>query len=321
MMSSYPKSFALIGAAGYIAPRHMDAIKETGNKLVAAMDKSDSVGILDKYFPECFFFTEFERFERHLEKINRLNQGIDYLVVCTPNHLHDSHIRLGLRLGANVICEKPLVLNPWNINAIQAIESETSKKVNPILQLRFHPEILRLKDSLELSKRYEVELTYIAPRGNWYFSSWKGNDEKSGGLFTNIGIHFFDVLHWLFGKTKKSVVYQNSFDRSSGYLILERADVKWFVSSDKEFLLNQKREERALRSLKINDKEYNFTKGFSNLHLESYNAILNNQGFTSEDSRMSIQTTYEIRNKELSALDENCHPYATVTQKNHPFKD
>ncbi len=231
------KNFVMIGAAGYIAPRHMKAIKETGNNLIAAMDRSDSVGIMDSYFPAADFFTEFERFDRHLHKLKRKGTKLDYLTVCSPNYLHDSHVSFGLRHGLDVICEKPLVLNPWNIDSIQEVEKETGKKVNVILQIRLHPKIIALKKEIEKSKDFhEVDLTYITSRGNWYYTSWKGEDEKSGGVATNIGIHFFDMLNWIFGDVKESIVNLHNHDRASGVIKFEKAKVKWFLSINSEML-------------------------------------------------------------------------------------
>src|SRR5205809_946249 len=212
------KNFALIGAGGYIAPRHMKAVKDTGNNLIAALDKHDSVGILDSYFPEAEFFVEFERFDRHIEKLSRIGTQTDYVAVCSPNYLHDSHIRFGLRHGANVICEKPLVLNPWNIEALDQLEKETGKNVFNIFQLRLHPDIINLKEKVlnsDPSKIFDIDLTYITSRGKWYYTSWKGDIIKSGGIATNIGIHFFDMLLWIFGKVTKNIVHVHTHDRAA----------------------------------------------------------------------------------------------------------
>src|ERR1043165_564924 len=227
------KNFALIGASGYIAPRHLKAIKDTGNQLLAAYDPFDSVGIMDSYFPNADFFVEFERFDRHIDKLNRRSTKLDYVSVCSPNYLHDSHIRFGLRNGADVICEKPLVLNPWNAESLIDLEKETGKRINNILQLRLHPNIIALKKKVEESpkdKIFEFDLTYITSRGNWYFTSWKGDTSKSGGIATNIGIHFFDMLSWIFGETKSNVVHVHTHDRAAGYLEFTRAKVRWFLS-------------------------------------------------------------------------------------------
>ncbi len=215
------KNFALIGAAGFIAPRHLKAIKDTGNNLVAALDKFDSVGVIDSYFPDADFFTEFERFDRHIDKIKREGKKIDFVSICTPNYLHDSHIRFGLRHGADVICEKPLVLNPWNVDALLEIEKETGKNVYNIFQLRLHPSIIELKQRIAngpKDKIYEIDLTYITSRGNWYQTSWKGDVQKSGGIATNIGVHFYDMLGWVFGDLKENIVHLHNKTSAAGYL-------------------------------------------------------------------------------------------------------
>ncbi len=239
------KDFVLIGAAGFIAPRHLKAIKDTGNRLVAALDKFDSVGILDSYFPDASFFVEFERFDRHIEKLHRTGKHIDYLSICSPNYLHDSHIRFGLRHGANVICEKPLVLNPWNVNALDQIQRETGKNVYNILQLRLHPDIIALKkqvDEADPAKVFDIDLTYITSRGSWYYTSWKGDEHKSGGIATNIGIHFFDMMIWIFGKVKQNTIHVHTHDRAAGFLQLQKATVRWFLSINEETLpLNAKK--------------------------------------------------------------------------------
>lgn len=233
------KKFALIGAAGYVAPRHMKAIKETGNDLTAALDPNDSVGIIDSYFPNADFFTEFERFDRHVDKQRRKGAKIDYVSICSPNYLHDAHIRFALRNNASAICEKPLVLNPWNIDGLEAIEAESDARVYNILQLRLHPSLIALKNQVEqqnLDRKYEIDLTYITSRGNWYFTSWKGYPEKSGGIATNIGIHFYDMLIWIFGNVQENVVHLLEHDKSAGYLELEKARVRWFLSVDETTL-------------------------------------------------------------------------------------
>src|SRR5687768_9305938 len=271
------KNFVMIGAGGYIAPRHMRAIRDTGNNLLAALDKHDSVGILDSYFPDADFFTEFERFDRHIEKMKRQGQQIDYVVVCSPNYLHDAHIRFGLRIGADVICEKPVVLNPWNVEALMEIEAETKGKVSIIHQLRLHPAILELEKKIQSSsgKRHDVQLNYITPRGKWYHTSWKGDIQKSGGVVTNIGLHFFDVLLSLFGPVKKNVVFKNDASTVSGKLELENADVSWLLSID----INQLPPgSNARRSMKINGEEINLDTGFTELHTESYKQILTGEG-------------------------------------------
>ena len=292
-------NFALIGAGGYIAPRHMKAIKETGNNLLAAIDKHDSVGVLDSYFPDADFFIEFERFDRHLEKLKRQGIHTDYVTVCSPNYLHDSHIRFGLRIGANVICEKPLVLNPWNVDALMEMEKETGKQVFTILQLRLHPAIIALREKVQASpgKKYEVDLRYITSRGHWYHISWKGDIQKSGGIATNIGIHFFDMLLWIFGDVKENTVHQHSNETASGTLILEKANVNWFLSIDENTLPGDVREtgKRTFRSLTINEEQFEFSEGFTDLHTRSYEEILSGRGFPLSEARKSIELVHSIR--------------------------
>jgi UDP-N-acetyl-2-amino-2-deoxyglucuronate dehydrogenase len=294
------KNFALIGAAGYIAPRHLQAIKDTGNNLVAALDKFDSVGIMDSFFPKADFFTEFERFDRHIEKLRRNGQQIDYVSICSPNYLHDSHIRFALRHKADAICEKPLVLNPWNVDALEEIEKETGKRVFTILQLRLHPNIIQLKKEVEeapADKIFDVNLTYITSRGKWYHHSWKGDEAKSGGIATNIGIHFFDMLLWVFGPVKKSTIELYEDDRAAGSLELNRARVKWMLSINEEHLpvdVKQKGK-RTFRSLKMDGKEIEFSDGFTDLHTKSYSEILAGRGFGLKDARPSIELAHEIR--------------------------
>jgi len=295
------KNFALIGAAGYIAPRHLSAIRDTGNNLVAALDKSDTVGIMDSYFPNADFFTEFERFDRHIDKLKRQGQKIDFVSICSPNYLHDSHIRFALRHGADAICEKPLVLNPWNVDALAEIERETGKKVFNILQLRHHPAIIALREKVQngpAEKVYDVNLTYMTSRGNWYHISWKGDESKSGGITTNIGIHFFDMLIWVFGSVKGLEVHELTEDTASGYIELTRARVKWKLSIDymnipEEVRLKGK---RTYRSLTMDGDEIEFSDGFTELHTTSYKAILNGEGFGLEEARPSISLAYQIRN-------------------------
>lgn len=296
------KNFALIGAGGYIAPRHMKAIKDTGNKLIAALDRHDSVGILDSYFPEANFFTEFERFDRHLEKLKRQHIKTDYVSICSPNYLHDAHIRFGLRIGANAICEKPLVLNPWNIDALEEIEVETGKKVFTILQLRLHPAIIKLKEKISAAapnEKFVVDLTYITSRGSWYHTSWKGDIQKSGGIATNIGVHFFDMLMWIFGDVKQNIVEQHSTDTAKGTLELERATVNWMLSINEAMLPADVRAagKRTYRLLSINEEAFEFSDGFTELHTASYTNILAGNGFPLEESRKAIQLVHDIRNK------------------------
>lgn len=310
-----PVNFALIGAAGYIAPRHMKAIKDTGNNLVTALDKFDSVGIIDSFFPEADFFTEPERFDRHLDKLRRKGENkVDYVSICSPNYLHDSHIRLALRNQANAICEKPLVLNPWNAVALSDIEKETGKAINTILQLRLHPAIIALKkqvDEAPSDKIFDVDLTYITSRGRWYFISWKGDVEKSGGVATNIGIHFFDMLLWIFGGFRKSVVHLSERDKAAGYLELRKARVRWFLSINENTLpeVAKLAGKRTYRSLAIEGEEFEFSEGFTDLHTESYKHILSGQGFTIADALPSIELAHEIRNAAPAGTRGDYHPY------------
>jgi UDP-N-acetyl-2-amino-2-deoxyglucuronate dehydrogenase len=295
------KNFALIGVGGYIAPRHLKAIKDTGNNLVAALDRHDSVGILDTYFPQADFFTEFERFDRHLEKLKRKGTHIDYVTVCSPNYLHDAHIRFGMRIGADVICEKPLVLNPWNVDALMEMEKETGRKVNTILQLRLHPAIIALKEKIEkgpANKKYDVDLKYITSRGHWYHISWKGDVQKSGGIATNIGIHFFDMLLWIFGDVKNNMVVEHSQETASGKLELERANINWFLSIDANSLPVQVQGEgkKTFRSLTINGEEFEFSEGFTELHTRSYEEILKGNGFPLNETVQAIRIAHNIRN-------------------------
>lgn len=315
--------FALIGAAGYVAPRHLKAIRDTGHELVAACDPSDSVGILDSYFPNTAFFTEFERFDRHLEKIKRAGKPVDYIVVCSPNYLHDAHVRYGLRYGADVICEKPLVLNPWNLEALRDMEVESGRKINTILQLRLHPALIALKKEIEQQDTTcEVELTYITARGNWYFASWKGDVQKSGGIATNIGIHFFDLLIWLFGAVRHKEVHIQTHDRAAGYLAFEKATVKWFMSINPDTLPeNQKANHiRTYRSIVINQKAVEFSEGFTDLHTLSYQEILNNRGFGTQTVRESIELAHQIRVQQPIGLTRFAHPLAALPLTEHPFE-
>ena len=295
------KNFALIGVGGYIAPRHLKAIKDTGNQLVAALDRNDSVGILDTYFPQADFFTEFERFDRHLDKIRRKGILIDYLSVCSPNYLHDAHIRFGLRIGAHVICEKPVVLNPWNIDALVSMEKETGKKAFTILQLRLHPQIIALKERISSApqgKKYAVSLQYITARGHWYFSSWKGDISKSGGIATNIGIHFFDMLLWVFGDVTGSRVLQHNEHTASGILELEKATVDWTLSIDEEMLPGPARTAaiRTYRKLTVDDQVLDFSSGLDQLHTLAYQQILQGRGFPISEAKKSIELVHQIRN-------------------------
>ena len=281
--------FGLIGAGGYIAPRHMKAIKDTGNELVVALDPNDSVGILDKYFPNCKFFTQQEPFDRHITK----NEQLDYMVVCSPNYLHESHCKLGMRLGANIICEKPLATTVDNLDQLEIVEKQTDKKVYSILQLRLHPSIQLLKHMIDPEKEYRITLNYITPRGPWYFQSWKGKERESGGIETNIGIHFFDMLIWLFGDVKKFKVTTRGKKLSLGELQLERANVEWFLSLSRSDLPDLK--QKFFRSMIVNDAEVKFDNVFDELHIESYKEILLGNGYGIEDSRKSIKLVEEIR--------------------------
>jgi len=295
------KNFVLIGAGGYIAPRHMKAIKDTNNNLLAALDKHDSVGILDSYFPNADFFTEYERFDRHIEKLKRQGIQTDYVGVCSPNYLHDAHIRFGLRIGADVICEKPIVLNPWNIDALVEIEKETGHKVFTILQLRLHPAIIALREKIikgPAGKKYDVNLNYITSRGHWYHTSWKGDVQKSGGIATNIGIHFFDMLLWIFGDVKENIVYQHSNDIASGKLNLDKALVNWTLSINAINLPEEAKKagKRTHRSLTIDGEAFEFSEGFTELHTKSYEEILAGNGFRLSETRKAVQLAHDIRN-------------------------
>jgi len=303
------KNFALIGAAGYIAPRHLKAIKDTNNTLIAALDKFDSVGVMDSYFPKADFFVEFERFDRHIEKIKRNGIYIDYVSICTPNYLHDSHIRMALRRGADAICEKPLVLNPWNVDALKEIERESGQKINTILQLRLHPSIIALKNKVDAEnkkEKYDIDLTYITSRGNWYDISWKGDESKSGGIATNIGVHFFDMLSWIFGEVQDNIVHLREKDKAAGYLEFKNARVRWFLSIDENDLPKhvKEKDQRTFRSINIDNDELEFSNGFTDLHTDSYKGILTGNGFGLEDVKTSIQIVYTIRNQELRDVGE-----------------
>jgi UDP-N-acetyl-2-amino-2-deoxyglucuronate dehydrogenase len=308
------KNFALIGAAGFIAPRHLKAIKETNNNLIASLDKHDCVGIMDSYFPEADFFTEYERFDRHIDKLRKTGKKIDYVSICTPNYLHDSHIRFALRQQADAICEKPLVLNPWNIDALQEIENETGKKINNILQLRHHQSIIDMKKKIEAGpkdKVYDIDLTYITSRGKWYYQSWKGDTQKSGGIATNIGVHFFDMLIWIFGAVKENIVHLQNPGSAAGFLQLERANVRWFLSIDFEDVPLEIKEkgQRTFRSITIGNEELEFSEGFTNLHTISYQHILEGKGFGMEHVKPCIQTVYTIRNSMPVGLKGEYHPF------------
>ena len=310
------KNFAVIGAGGYVAPRHLKAIRDTGNRLVAAVDSKDSVGILDQFSYDVRFFTEIERFDRHLEKLRRGpdTDRIHYVSICSPNYLHDAHCRLAMRVGADVICEKPLVINPWNLDALQEIEAETHCRVNTILQLRVHPALLALKERLDQegpAARHEVALSYITSRGNWYHVSWKGQAEKSGGVATNIGIHFFDLLIWLFGPVQDVRVYHSDALRMSGWIELEKARVRWFLSVDQQDLPEATRQanKTTFRSITVDGGEVEFSEGFGDLHTRVYERTLAGNGFGIEDARPSIELTHRIRQAEISPRDALAHPF------------
>lgn len=287
-------NFALIGAAGFVAPRHIQAIYETGNNLVAAIDPHDSVGVLDKYFLDCEFFTEIERFDRYLEKLRREEKKVDYVSICSPNYLHDAHCRLAMRAGADVICEKPAVISQWNIDQLIAIEKETNKKINVVLQLRLYPELIELKKKFKnTTKFHNVKIKYITPRGKWYYESWKGNHEKSGGLVVNIGIHLFDLVIWLFGKVKNIDVFYNERNKIAGSLMLDKASVEWSMSIDANDL--PEGSGASYRLISIDGIPLRFDNVFNSLHTEVYKNVFNGKGFGLEDARQSIECVNKIR--------------------------
>jgi UDP-N-acetyl-2-amino-2-deoxyglucuronate dehydrogenase len=313
--------FAIIGVGGYIAVRHLKAIKDTHNELLASLDPSDSVGIIDSYFPGSHFFVEYERFDRHIDKLRRAGTQIDFVSICSPNYLHDSHIRFALRSGANAICEKPLVLNPWNIDALREIENEFGKKIYTIFQLRLHPVLIDLKKRIDQSppgKRYDIDLTYITSRGNWYFISWKGEIQKSGGIATNIGIHFFDILIWIFGGVRENIVHLLQPNKASGCLELEKARVRWFLSLDYNDLPPAVKEngKRTYRSITLDEQEIEFSEGFTDLHTKSYEEILAGKGFGMMEAKPSIETVYTIRNSNPVGLTSECHELCKAVLKN-----
>tara|TARA_R110002050_G_scaffold300769_1_gene472420 strand:+ start:50488 stop:51453 length:966 start_codon:yes stop_codon:yes gene_type:complete len=319
------KKFALMGAAGFIAPKHLKAIKETNNQLLAAYDPNDSVGIIDSFFPKAHFFTEFERFDRHLEKLRiEKQQAIDYVSICTPNYLHDAHVRFALRNGADAICEKPLVLNPWNAEKLIVLEENYSNKINTILQLRLHPSIIALKEKITNNpseKIHDIDLTYITSRGNWYYASWKSAIEKSGGICSNIGIHFFDMLIWIFGDVEKNIVHIMEHDRASGILHLKKANVRWFLSINADTLPKEILEsgQRTFRTIKIDKEELEFSAGFTDLHTESYKHILSGNGFGISKTLKSLKLAHELRHAPISPLIDDFHPFAKLPLSKHPF--
>lgn len=312
------RNFALIGAAGYIAPRHMKAIKETGNNLVAAMDKYDGIGIMDSHFPHASFFTEFERFDRFVDKWHRDgNKKIEYIGITTPNYLHDSHIRFALKSGAHAICEKPIVLNPHNIDQLKVIEQETGNKVYNILQLRLHDSIIALKEKIakELeanpTKVYDLDLTYLTSRGKWYFVSWKGDEAKSGGIASNIGVHFFDMLSWIFGPIEENIVHLKQPDANAGFMKLRNANVRWFLSVNYDYIPEDVKAtgKTTYRSITVDGEEFEFSEGFTDLHTRSYEHILNGGGFGLEEARNSINIVSDIRKLVPVGLSGEYHPF------------
>lgn len=323
-----PINFALIGAAGYVAPRHMKAIRDTGNRLVCALDPYDGVGIIDSYFPQADFFIEPERFDRHLDKLRRMaiagkeadDKKVGFVSICSPNYMHDSHIRLALRNDAHAICEKPIVLNPWNLDALGEIEAETGKNVYTILQLRLHPSIRALREQIQHGpgdKIYDLDLTYITSRGNWYYRSWKGDISKSGGIATNIGVHFFDMLTWVFGKAKENVVHVLNETKAGGLLKLEHANIRWFLSLDYDDIPKAIREagKRTYRSLVMGDQDIEFSDGFADLHTEMYREIIAGRGFGLMDAKQSIDVVYQIRNAKPVGLKGDYHPILLTIAK------
>jgi UDP-N-acetyl-2-amino-2-deoxyglucuronate dehydrogenase len=286
--------FGLIGASGYIAPRHMEAVKNIGGELVTILDPNDSVGVIDRYHPKATYFSEYERFDREVDRLRRMGKGLDYISITSPNYLHDAHIRFALKNGSHAICEKPLVLNPYSISSLEELQIETGKNIYPILQLRLHQSIIDLKEKVGNKKDNVVELKYVTPRGKWYHYSWKGDEVKSGGIATNIGIHFFDMLLWIFGDIKNNYVSHHTKHSTGGYLELERANVNWELSIDERDLPHD--DWKAFRSIKINDEEIDFSSGFTDLHTKSYEEILNGNGFTLEDSKPALDLVHKIRN-------------------------
>ncbi|MGJ0340550.1 Gfo/Idh/MocA family oxidoreductase [Aliarcobacter cryaerophilus] len=311
------KNFALIGASGYIAPRHMKAIKETGNNLVVAMDTYDGIGIMDSNFPQADFFTEFERFSAFVDSFKRDGNTIDYMAITTPNYLHDSHIRFALKSGSNAICEKPLVLNPKQIDDLKVVENENGKKVYTILQLRLHDSIIALKEKIskelekDPSKVYDIDLTYLTSRGKWYFESWKGDESKSGGIASNIGVHFFDMLSWIFGELKENIVYIKNPDVNAGFMKLKNANVRWFLSVNYNYIPEDIKAsgKTTFRSITVDGEEFEFSEGFTDLHTKSYNDILNGDGFGLDDAKNSIVIVSDIRKMNTAVLDEKAHPF------------
>lgn len=313
MTAKTSATYGLIGAAGYIAPRHLRAIKDTGGNLSAALDGADSVGIMDSYFPDARFFTEFERFDRYVDRCRREDKKIDYMAICSPNYLHDAHVRFALRSDADAICEKPLVLNPWNIDAIAEMERQTGRKVNTILQLRLHPVIAGLAARIKAEPKgtvHDVDLTYITSRGRWYYTSWKGDEKKSGGIATNIGVHFFDMLTHVFGPVKENLAHHRAMDCAAGYLELERARVRWFLSiNSRDLPRDVQGKKTTYRSITVDGKEIEFSEGFTDLHTESYREIAAGRGFPLAEVRPSIEIVSALRNLPLTPGKGNPHPF------------
>jgi len=308
------KKFALIGAAGYIAPRHMKAIRDTGNELVVAMDINDSVGIIDSHFPDAQFFTDFELFDAHVNTEGRAGSGLDYVSIASPNFLHSAHMQWALRVGADAICEKPLVLQPEQIDELKAVEADTGRKVHTILQLRLHPAILALRDrvaKMPVDEKVDVDLTYITSRGNWYLKSWKGLTEKSGGIATNIGVHFYDMLHFVYGAVQENIVHLNTRTKAAGYLEYERARVRWFLSLDVNDVPDEERAKgkRTFRAVVANGENIEFSDGFTELHTKIYEDILSGGGFGVEDNRTAIETVATIRNAPITPVGDLTHPF------------
>jgi UDP-N-acetyl-2-amino-2-deoxyglucuronate dehydrogenase len=321
------QDFALIGAAGFVAVRHMRAIAETGHRLVAALDPNDSVGVLDSHFPEAHFFVEFERFDRHIDKLRRRGTPVSFVSICSPNYLHDSHIRFGLRSGAHVICEKPLVLNPWNLDGLGEIEAETGKRVYNVLQLRLHPVIRALferereaRRTQRAPKKKQVDLAYITSRGRWYHASWKGDVQKSGGIATNIGVHFFDMLQWIFGPAQENQLHLRTEDVAAGYLELEHAHVRWFLSIDQSTLPAEVKAkgQRTYRSIRIDGEELEFSEGFTDLHTATYRDIFAGGVFGLEHARAAIQLVHDIREASIEADTAQMHPLAKALLQGGP---
>ena len=310
------KDFALIGASGHIAPRHMRAIRDVGGDLKAALDPADSVGIIDSYFPDARFFVEFERFDRHIDKVRRGGKRIDYVSICSPNYLHDAHVRFALRSDADAICEKPLVLNPWNIDGLAEIEQSTGRRVNTILQLRLHPTIIALKDKIDgraNDRIHDVDLTYITSRGRWYYVSWKGDEHKSGGIATNIGIHFYDMLSFVFGPLEMNYVHHRAMDCAAGYLTFKKARVRWFLSINRNDLpANIPPGQTTFRSITIDGEELEFSDGFTDLHTQSYQQILDGNGFSLADVRPSVETVSYIRSANIDPSKGEQHPFLSA---------